>query len=141
MKILLSLSFLIVMSSSAFAYDPSLLINVKKVTNLLSRAKLLGKTADGTKCEAEIRRIEDGYYTLLIQSEGESIFIGLDLDLYGKPASSWTKRTFTLRQSSEEGSQFLFMKEDFASKKLSIFAEDEFTGVKRSIHCLLPLIH
>ncbi|MBC7538285.1 MAG: hypothetical protein H7281_05665 [Bacteriovorax sp.] len=140
MKTLISISLLFLMNTLAFAYDPSLLINVKKVGSLLKRAESTGKTSNGTKCEAEIRRIEDGYYTLLLTLEENTIFIALDLEVYGqRPVSSWTKTSFVLHEKGDEGSQGLVMIEEFATKKLMIKAYDELNGYKREVTCFLSL--
>jgi hypothetical protein len=146
MKTLIFAALFFLMNSYSFAYDPSLFINVKKVTSLLKRAEPIGISSNGSKCQAEIRRIEDGYYTLLLTYEGDkTIFIGLDLEVYGKtPVSKWTKRSFELHELGADGSQDLVMKEQFSSKKLMIKAHDElkgeFNGERRDVLCYLPII-
>lgn len=139
MKILTALSLLILLNSSSFAYDRKLIINVKKVGNLLSRAESFGSTPDGAKCYVEVRRIEDGFYTLYTETESESIFIGLDIEAYGKIKSKWTKRSFSLQQKGLDGSQQLLMKEEFSTRRLSINAVDILKGNRRQIQCILPL--
>lgn len=145
MKIFISLSLLILMSSYSFAYayDESLMINVKKVSKLLKRAEPNGQTPDGANCSVELRRIEDGYYTLYVETKDDALFTGLDIEAYGPIKSHWTKRSFSLCQSGPDGSQHLEMKEDFSTKKLIIFSEDETNGIisnlQREIHCALPL--
>lgn len=139
MKFLLLLTLSILINSPLFAYDESLMINVKKVSKLLERAESNGVTPDGSKCYVELRRIEDGYYTLYSELKKEYTFVGLDIEAYGKIISSWTKRSFSLHQGGADGSQNLFMKEEFATKKLLVKSKEEFNGSGKEILCYLPL--
>lgn len=140
MKLLITL-FLIIFSQLTFAYDPSLMINVKKVSALLARAENRGVTPAGSVCYVEVRRIEDGYYTLYTTSvaDQEEIMIGLDIEAYGKIVSSWTKRSFTLHQRGFDGAQALLMKEEFSTKKLSVFSRVSEHGKVIETKCYLPL--
>jgi hypothetical protein len=131
--------FLILFSQISFAYDPSLMINVQKVSAMLNRAEHRGVTSSGTTCYVELRRIEDGYYTLYTASENDQLFIGLDIEAYGKIHSSWTKRSFHLTQIGKEGSQELRMKEDFSTKRLSVFSDVSENGKSSDMQCYLPL--
>jgi hypothetical protein len=140
MKIFITIVITILMTSSSFAYDESLLINVKQVSRLLNKANLSGKTPGGAPCEVELRRIEDGYYTVYSRTATDEIFIALDLEVYGiTPVSSWTKTSFELEEPGCISAQNLKMRVENATKKLVVDSRDEYEGHVREIRCYLPL--
>lgn len=136
-------SFLIIAlclgSMPLLAYDPSLAINVQKVSSLLSRAENRGINPAGIACYVELRRIEDGFYTVYTASENDQLFIGLDIEAYGKIQSHWTKRSFTLLQRGFEGIQELKIKEEFSTRHLSVHSRESVNGKLLETICYLPL--
>jgi hypothetical protein len=119
------------------------MINVHKVENLLKRAESVGKTPAGEICQVEIRRIEDGYYTLAGIGEGNEILVGLDIEAYGKIQSQFTKHSVKISQEGMDGSEGLVMKEEYATKHLMVQVEEDEGGCFSSKHqqltCYLPL--
>jgi len=126
-------------SMPLFAYDPTLAINVQKVSSLLSRAEKRGINPAGIACYVELRRIEDGYYTLYTASENDQLFIGLDIEAYGKIQSKWTKRSFTLLQRGFEGVQELNIREEFSTRHLAVHSKESVNGQSSETICYLPL--
>jgi len=122
-----------------FAYDPTLAVNVEKVSSLLSRAENHGTNPSGIDCYVELRRIEDGFYTLYTASENDQLFIGLDIEAYGKIQSSWTRRSFTLHQRGFEGIQELKIREEFSSRHLAVHSKEYVNGKLAETICYLPL--
>jgi hypothetical protein len=144
MKKLLAISLLILVNSQAFAatisYDDTLLINVTKVSSFLGRAQSLGTTPSGDQCDVDLRQIEDGYYAVYAHSEKEEVLVGLDMEVYGtRPKSSWTKKSFSLNEVGEEGSQTLLIKEEKVVRKMRVTVRDVLLGNSREVVCLLPL--
>lgn len=116
-----------------------LTINVKKVTALLERAENRGVTPGGAICYVELRTSEDGRHSVYTASENDQLFIGLDIEAYGRITSAWSKRSFSLNQRGFVGSQDLMMVEEFSSKKLKVHSVESANGQTTETICSLPL--
>lgn len=135
MKYLIPLSLFFLFGSFSYAQD--LKINVEKVSELLNGSMKNGRTTNGKICTITLRNLQDDFHSLLITSEHEHIFIGIDYEVYNTtPYSIWRKNYFEMHEYGKNGEQHLIMKKE--KNRLTINAIDEFRGDKKEINCNLP---
>lgn len=135
----LTFTLLVLIFSNLALAGNELSINVKKVTALLERAENRGVTPAGAVCYVELRVNEEGKHSVYTASENDQLFIGLDIEAYGRITSAWSKRSFSLNQRGFVGSQDLMLLEEFSAKKLKVHSTESANGETTETICSLPL--